>query len=272
MRKGLGWHRDLPDIRDYHLETPAVKTILDRSAPLKGIWSSLPASVDLRTWCSPIEDQGYLGSCTANAGCGLLEYHQRRVYGKHIDMSRLFLYKVTRKLLGWDGDTGAYLRTTMQALRMFGTLPEHRYPYDADKFDDEPEAFHYAMADNYEAIKYFRLDIPGLTRKERLEHIKRMLAAGLPSMFGFTVYSSLSNDAWIPYPKKGDTVEGGHAIVAVGYDDSQSDGALLIRNSWGTGWGHNGYGWLPYKYVTAGLADDFWALVQADYVDTDLFA
>jgi C1A family cysteine protease len=209
----------------------------------------------------------------------MLEYYQRRAFGKHIDASRLFLYKVTRNLLGWNGDTGAYLRDTMKALVMCGVPPEHYWPYDIAKYDEEPTAFLYALGDNYEAVKYYRLDPAGTTRAQRLEAIKANLAAGLPSMFGFTVYSSIpaSGDGKgeIPYPTTGDTVQGGHAVLAVGYDDARkigtAKGALLIRNSWGTAWGAAGYGWLPYAYVLKGLANDFWALVQADFVDTDLF-
>jgi C1A family cysteine protease len=238
-----------------------------------------PTAVDLREWCSPIEDQKSIGSCTAHAGVGMLEYYQRRAFGKHIDGSRLFLYKVTRNLLGWTGDTGAYLRDTMKALVMCGVPPEQYWPYDIAKYDEEPSAFLYALGDNYEAVKYYRLDPAGTTRAQRLEAIKSNLAAGLPSMFGFTVYSSIpaSGDGKgeIPFPTTGDTVQGGHAVLAVGYDDAKkigtAKGALLIRNSWGTGWGMAGYGWLPYAYVLKGLANDFWSLVQAEFVDTDLF-
>jgi C1A family cysteine protease len=109
--------------------------------------------------------------------------------------------------------------------------------------------------------------------------VKRSLAAELPAMFGFSVYSSMppSGDGKgeIPFPTEGDSLEGGHAVLAVGYDDARKigkhKGALLIRNSWGTGWGEAGYGWLPYAYVESGQADDFWAMVKAKYVDTDLF-
>lgn len=267
----MGWQPDLPDIRDFTIETPAVKGILDKSAPLKSYRSALPDDVDLRKWCSPIEDQEDIGSCTANAGVGLMEYYQRRVFGKHLDLSRLFLYKTTRNLLGWDGDTGAYLRTTMKAMVMLGVCPESHLPYNTFDFDEEPEAFHYALAQNFQSVKYFRLDVFGIQGQMLLDQIKWMLAAGLPSMFGFTVYDSISNDGWIPFPKEGDKVAGGHAIVAVGYDDQQGNGALLIRNSWGTNWGHDGYGWLPYEYVLRGLASDFWCMSQAEFVDSDLF-
>lgn len=123
-RPGLGWLHDFPDVRDYtpdHEEVaPALKAVqLGQRAERK----SLPSQFDLRYWCSPVEDQGSLGSCTANAGVGLVEYFERRAHNNHIDASRLFLYKVTRQLLHWTGDTGAFLRTTMGALVLFGVPP-----------------------------------------------------------------------------------------------------------------------------------------------------
>lgn len=235
----------------------------------------LPATVDLRKWCSPIDDQGDLGSCTSQACVGLVEYYQNRAFGRYLNVSRLFVYKTTRNLLGWTGDTGAYLRSTMKALVLFGAPPEQYWPYNISKFDNEPTAFTYAFADNYKAIKYYRLDPPDVTSDQLLTSIKTKLAAGLPSMFGFSVYSSISNSPDIPFPKATDSLLGGHAVIAVGYSDSQkvgnSTGALLIRNSWSTIWGDAGYGWLPFSYVTKGLAADFWTLLQASFVDTDLF-
>jgi C1A family cysteine protease len=233
----------------------------------------------LREWCSPIEDQEDLGSCTANAGVGLLEYYQARAFGKHLDGSRLFLYKATRNLLGWVGDQGAYLRTTMKAMALFGVPPEDYWPYKIPEFDAEPPAFCYAFAQNYQAIKYYRLDPPGQSTPETLKLLKQTLAASLPAMFGFTVYSSIppvgDGKGEIPFPSPGDGVEGGHAVVAVGYDDkkkiAKDKGAIRIRNSWGEEWGDKGYGWLPYSYVEAGLAVDFWSLVQSEFIDTELF-
>jgi len=276
---GLGWQRDLPDCRDYTISTEEVQTILNKSKALQAVAAAPPNKVDLRPWCSPIEDQGYLGSCTANAGVGLLEYYQRRAFGKHIDASRLFLYKATRNLLGWEGDTGAYLRTTMGAMALFGIPPESYWPYEVTSFDEEPQGFLYAFGQNYKSIRYYRLDPAGDSTTVVLERIKQYLAAKLPCMFGFTVYSSfpLVGDGKIdiPYPGSGDSVLGGHAVVAMGYDNNRpignKKGALLIRNSWGTEWGDNGYGWLPYEYVLKGIAVDFWSLVQAEFVNTELF-
>lgn len=276
---GMGWHRDLPDFRDHTPESDAVKNVLTKSAPLKAAVKTQPASVDLRKWCSPIEDQGSLGSCTANAGVGMLEYYERRTSGKHLDGSRLFLYKVTRELLGFKGDDGAYLRDAMKAMVLFGVPPEKYWPYNIAKFNDEPSSFCYSFAQNYQTLKYYRLDPAGSSPTAALAAIKKNLAAELPAMFGFSVYSSMpplgDGKGEIPFPGSGDTLEGGHAILAVGYDDNKkigsANGALLIRNSWGTQWGDKGYGWLPYAYVEQGLADDFWSMVKAEFVDTDLF-
>lgn len=285
FEKRMGWRPDLPDFRDYTIEHENVKPLMEKigiSKPVKGI----PATVDLREWCSPIEDQKNLGSCTANAGVGLVEYFERKSFGKHIDASRLFLYKTTRRLMGLKGDSGADLRSTMGALALFGVPPEKYWPY-TDKnpgFDKEPDTFCYACAENYKSIQYIRLDPPSASKKEVLIRIKTNLAAGLPSMFGFTVYNSIeqtmNNAGKIPFPCNGEQIEGGHAIVAVGYDNSMkikndncstsTTGALLIRNSWGN-WGDKGYGWLPYEYVLKGLATDWWTLIKNEWVDTGEF-
>jgi C1A family cysteine protease len=294
---GLGWLPDYPSIHDFTSKTDkvpdtlkalgqkdSVKTML-KKVGVADDGKELPVSTDLRKWCSPIENQQSIGSCTAHAGIGILEYFERKAYGKHIDASRLFLYKVTRNLLQWTGDTGAFLRTTMQALTVFGAPPEEYWKYDISKYDNEPTAFCYAFAQNYQAITYYRHDPAGTDKKVLLQTIKKHLAAGLPSMFGFTVYSSISQanaTGKIPYPTTKERVEGGHAIDAVGYDDKmkiknsnpggpETTGALLIRNSWGTSWGDKGYGWLPYDYVLSGLATDWWSILTNEWIDTGVF-
>jgi C1A family cysteine protease len=275
----MGWLRDLPDFRDLHVGTAKVAEVLTQSKALKRIATKLGTPVDLRRWCSPVEDQGDIGSCTANAGVALLEYFQRRATGKHLDASRLFLYKTTRNLLGWTGDDGAFLRTTMKAMVLFGIPPEEYWQYEKARLNEEPPAFCYAFAQNYRSIIYYRLDPPGTPPDDILANVRKCLSSGLPAMFGFTVYSSMpgvgDKAADIPFPGDKDSCEGGHAVVAVGYDDSRRigkcTGALLIRNSWGSEWGDHGYGWLPYDYVTRGLADDFWTLLRAEYKDLAKF-
>lgn len=283
---------DYPDIRDYTFESKELlskKEIHALVTPIglnKADGTTLPSSVDLRRWCSPVEDQGGIGACTAHAGVGMVEYYEKRAFGKHIDASRLFLYKATRNLAELRGDSGAFIRSTMGALVLFGVPPERYWPYtDRDpEFDEEPSAFCYSFAENYKSIKYFRHDPPHLSEGAALGSVKKSLAAGIPAMFGFTVYSSIAQaegTGKIPFPCRNERVLGGHAVVAVGYDDNMeirnadcdvaTKGALLIRNSWGEGWGDGGYGWLPYEFLHKELSVDFWSMLKQEWVDTRQF-
>jgi len=297
-KPGMGWVPDYPDFRDYDInkdeiypqqkqkgQKQTIKQMLSSLKVAKAPAASLLPKHDLLTWCSPVEDQQALGSCTAHAGVGMVEYFQRRAFGDHIDASRLFLYKVSRDLLGWTGDTGAYLRTTMAALTLFGVPPEEYWPYNISDFEKEPTSFLYAFAHNYQAISYYRLDPTGTSPDKLLSRIKLYLIAGLPSMFGFTVYSSYTQAGTtgkLPFPVKGEKRVGGHAVMVVGYDDDmeimnlvpggpKTTGALMIRNSWGTGWGEKGYGWLPYEYVLQSQAIDWWSLLKTEWIDTKQF-
>ncbi len=287
---GTGWLPPLPDLRDYTIVEPEIAKmskaigVSDGGKKLK----AAPTTVDLRPWCSPIENQKNLGSCTANAAVGVVEYFQRRAFGKYLNGSRLFVYKTTRNLMQVTGDTGAWLRNTMGALVLCGVPPEKYWPY-TDKtpaFDKEPSSFVYSVGDNYQAVQYFSHDPQGanVPTATVLTSVKNYLAAGIPSMFGFWGFPSFDScnvKGGIPYPCPGEQAQWGHAIVAVGYDDAKkikntqcnktTTGALLIRNSWGTVWGDAGYGWMPYDYVLDGLALDFWSLLSQDWVDTKVF-
>ena len=304
--RGLGWLPDIPSIKDYTEDHPEISKLLvntrlanraaapgsRRGGPATssgggaaGAAPAIAAMVDLRPFCSPIEDQGSIGSCTANAAAGLIEYMERKATGADVDASRLFIYKTTRNLLRWHGDTGAYLRTTMEAIVLFGAPPEAYWAYDGQAaitnpaLDAEPTAFCYAFADEYKAVRYMRLDPRGTPLNTVLDNIRNYLNAGFAAMFGFPVYNEFDNptpSGDIAFPAPTSHLRGGHAICAVGYDDNRmigsNKGALLVRNSWGTGWGLNGYGWLSYKYVTAGLATDWWTILSQDWVNTGNFS
>ncbi len=290
---GTGWLAPQPDLRDY---TPRHNQITAFSRKLKlpslaarpsDRTTARPSNhVDLREWCSSIENQQDLGACTAHAAAGIVEYFERRAFGKHIDASRLFLYKTTRNLMQVTGDTGAWLRETMGALTLCGVPDEKYWPYKVKDFDKEPTGFVYALAENYSTIKYFAHDPQGANLKgtEVLSSVKSYLDVGIPAMFGFWGFQSFEDSdkpGDIPYPCKGENAQWGHAVMTVGYDDerkitnlkcnSSTKGALLIRNSWGKQWGDDGYGWLPYDYVLNGLALDFWSLIDMKWIDTGNF-
>lgn len=290
-RHGTGWIAARPDLRDYGLHreevSPALGALgLDLEEALGG--AEIPDDVDLRPWCSPIRDQGAIGSCTAQAAVGIVEYYVRRAGLGVLTGSPLFTYKATRELLGWEGDTGAWIRTAMGSLVLCGVAPERYWEYtDADpEYDAEPPAFVFSVAENFEALQYVchdPLDL-GLDRDVVLASVKTLIAAGVPSMFGFYGFDSFDfgdQPGHIPMPCADEKAEWGHAVVAVGYDDHRevtntlcdytTTGALLIRNSWGEGWGDQGYGWIPYDYLRTGLADDFWSLFSMEWVDTDQF-
>ncbi len=180
----------------------------------------------------------------------------------------------------------------MGALVLFGVPDEKYLPYSLDgknvnpAWDDEPDSFLYAMAKNYAAISYFCHDPIGKSHNEKevLKTVKKYLAAGIPAMFGFFGFPSFEDSdspGAIPYPCDKENAEWGHAVMAVGYNDSKqivntkcgkkTKGAILIRNSWGRAWGEDGYGWLPYDYVLDGLAKDFWSILSMEWVDTEQF-
>ena len=241
-----GWIPDLPDSRDRLFQAPR--------SPRK-----LPPSVDLRSGCPPVYDQGYLGSCTANAIGAAVEFDQRKQkLANPFTPSRLFIYYNERALEGTiASDSGAMLRDGIKTVAAQGTCPEPMWPYLEVNFSERPPATCYKVAKTHPAAQYSRLP-------HDLRQMKTCLAAGYPFVFGFTVYESFHSDSVAssgsaPMPDSSETALGGHAVMAVGYDDASS--RLLARNSWGTGWGMGGYFTLPYAYVADNnLADDFWTI------------
>lgn len=284
-KPSTGWLPPRPDLRDYTEDHKEIKKIVNKLLKAKGKIAQ-PAVADLREWFSRVEDQGNLGSCTAQAALGIVEYYEKKAFGRNIEGSRIFLYKTTRNLMQTTGDAGGWLRCTMGALVLCGVPSEKYWPYNISEFDKEPGAFIYSMAHNYKTVKYFCHDPQGskVPFPVVLESVKNYIDAGIPSMFGFWGFPSWDKSdikGGIPYPAENESAQWGHAVVAAGYDDNRkiknlisnktTTGALLIRNSWGTGWGEKGYGWLPYEYVLNNLALDFWSLLSMEWIDSGQF-
>ena len=303
---GFGWRRDMNDVRDFTPETPKIRqinemaklSVLDEEKKKVTTQTKLPELVDNRKFCSPVETQGNLGSCTAHMGTNMLEYMERKSYGQgngtFVNGSRLFLYKTTRFLMGVEGkgDSGAYIRTTLGAIRLFGVPPEEYWPYsdDSSRFDREPSNLVTSMAKEFQSVSHFRLDY-SKDSEQNIARMKQYLANGYALGCGFTVFDSYTqaekNGGKFPYPSQKEGIQGGHAVMVCGFSDNmvikneidgkETKGAFMIQNSWGTSWGDAGFGWLPYAYFRTGanadvLADDVWCLTKISWLETGQFS
>ncbi len=242
-----GWVPDLPDQRDHFY------------AALPEVMATLPPKTDLRTQCPPVYDQGQLGSCTANAIGAAMQFDEIKQKFQNVFVpSRLFIYYNERVIEGSvNTDSGAQIRDGIKCISKMGDCPETLWPYDISKFTQKPPKECYDQARKYRAVSYQRLI-------QDLNQFKGCLASGYPFVFGFTVYESfesqqVANTGQVSMPLPGEKVMGGHAVLAVGYDDSNQ--TFLVRNSWGPTWGMKGYFTMPYAYLlNSNLASDFWTV------------
>jgi C1A family cysteine protease len=234
----------------------------------------LPRQVDWREYCGAVHDQQNLATSAAHAASALVQYFERRASGHVLRPSRLFVHWVARRL-GRDHGHNVSIRNVLKAIARFGFPPEVYWPYDERRLETQPEPFAYGFSKEFRALQYVRLDRRDLSRRQTLRTVKTFLAAGFPSIFGFAVCSSISRQACIPFPTFLDASWGGHVVVAVGYDDKlrirSEKGALLIQNSQGVHWGDDGFGWLPYRYLTDNLAADFWTLWKPAWLKSGEF-
>lgn len=253
-----GWQPD--DGKDLHRDFRLAEPEMARA---------LPTSVTKLATCPPVFDQGSIGSCTANAGAEIYEHLEPRGEGKIF--SRAFGYAETRIEEGsFPEDSGCQVRDVLKGMAKRGLCFEETFPYDPDVCDAEPTPAALSEALQHKARVYYRCPT--------LRSIKWSLATGFAVIFGFQVYESMmtpevASSGLVPYPAPDDNLDGGHCVVAVGYDDNMqigaeahgvpSRGAFFCQNSWGTGWGAGGFFWLPYRYWTDRLASDCWTLRSA---------
>jgi len=243
--KNYGWKRDLPDSRDRKFKV--------------GRPVSLPPSVDLRKHCPPVYDQLELGSCTANALGAAFQYEQMKHEKPDFIPSRLFIYYNERVMEGTiKEDSGAMIRTGIKTMVKEGVCPEKMWKYKTWKFKKPPPPNCYKEGLNNQVLEYLRIS------PHTLYGVKKCLHNGFPISFGFMIFESMMSDnvaktGEVPIPGPSEQPMGGHAVLAVGYDDERK--CLLVRNSWGKNWGIGGYFWLPYYFVSEpNMSADYWTI------------
>lgn len=228
------------------------------SAPLLRVDApaSLPRIVDLRAMCSPVEDQGEVGSCAANAAVGAIEYHQRLRGEPVTDLSRLYVYYNARQMAGREAeDCGTFIHHVMASVMAHGACPEPQWPYIKAMWPVRPNESCYQTAQAHTGIVYAQVPVDTTATIGTL-------ALGMPVVFGMLLPQGFTqrvgrdgllvlNEAVPP--------EGGHAMLIVGYDlDAQT---WLVRNSWGTGWGDGGHVRIPFAVMNHyAMPSQFWMI------------
>lgn len=229
--------------------------------------SGLPAIFSYRNRCPGIYDQGQTGSCTGNAGAGVVQL-KRILEGKAnvVEPSRSFIYYNARKIEGNQGsDAGATIRDAATSIATSGFCPESMLPLDPSTLLLAPSQACYDAAKPTVGGSFLWVG-EGLTGAGLLQAIKAAIAAGDPLEVGIDVYESFESanankTGRIPVPHWWESQLGGHAIEFIGWNDNIK--CIEFRNSWGVTWGDHGYGWLPYAYVeNTRLTQEFAALAS----------
>lgn len=237
VRKVFGYKPDVPDKRDLHFRADYLKVGKLRQKLQAFL---LPDFVDNSKDPAPsVYDQGNVGSCVGNATAGMLGHVTAHTGNPPESFSRLFIYGNAR---GWEPqDDGCTLRDAIKGVDKYGVPLEALWPYDTTKWAIQPPTEVYEAASYRHEIKYYRLTT--------LEGMRLCLSEGYPFIFGISIFDSFFHpvNGIIPMPRRGDSLQGGHALLAVGYDHQRR--LLKFRNSWGEDWGQGGYAWLPYDYV-----------------------
>jgi C1A family cysteine protease len=243
-QSGYGCRSDRPDFRDFYYDAT------------EGL-GVLPKAIDERPNCAPVCDQGDLGSCTANAIASAIDFARKKEKLPLIDPSRLFIYYDERRIEGTvTTDSGAEIRDGLYSVHRQGVCPGASWPYIISRFATKPPAYCYDQAMKDVVSSYSRVD------NSSLLDMKHSLANGLPFVFGISVYDSFESDLAtrtgnIPLPLTTENLVGGHALLAVGYDDYLQ--VFRFQNSWGMRWGDQGFGTIPYNYLTnTDLTSDCW--------------
>jgi len=221
--------------------------------------------LDLRRYCTPSNQLG-LSSCSGNACAdsveiveaveeetlAILENRQPRPVTQ---LSRLFVYTLARNLrqkIAEDG--GSYIRDNFEVLSRYGICSEAAWPYLEEKVYVAPSLLAMREAAGHRIHEYYQIRETG---EDRVVAILAALRGKHPVVFGTDIIQAFLDNvkSLAPVPRPVGTPVGGHAMIIVGHFPGQG---FLVRNSWGVGWGDNGYCVLSEDYITWDGTRDLW--------------
>ena len=212
--------------------------------------------IDLRSKFPEVYDQGKIGSCTANSLCSIFDYDS-----SNFKSSRLFLYYNERLINNETNiDEGASIRDGIYCLKNYGVCSEKDWAYNITNIFVKPSDICYENAKKNFVIEAFYIS-------NDINTIKYWIHKNEPISLGINVYSnfmSASKTGFVNIPLKTDEYLGGHAVILCGFDDINKQ--FILRNSWGSHWGDNGYFYLPYDYITNDdLCGDLWIITKSKF-------
>lgn len=208
--------------------------------------SALPKSADLKRYFPPIKNQGKQGACSSFSLTSVFEYFLNNETQIKDDMSEAYVYYNAREIQGDTSiDEGANLYNVIRGMADKGVCLEELCPYDPAVFDKRPSDD--AYEDGKEHTVSTATDVP-----VTVEAVKSAINDGYPVVGCFRIFNSLQDNTngYIPLPtdeERRQEKESFHAMVICGYNDRH--GHFIVRNSWGTDFGDNGYCYLPYSYL-----------------------
>lgn len=218
-----------------------------------------PPALNLRErWKTDPWDQLSLGRCGPMSAKSELLYDQEQTPAPDILPSSLYIYYNTRVLMGTvNYDSGVSNRELCKALAQYGWCSEAAHTEDIKRFKEVPSQAAYAEGATRKVTRYERVT-------QSIEGMEGAIAQFDPFIFGCNWYASWETSAIarsgnLTVTGRSDRILGGHDVVVCGYDSVKR--VFLFRNSWGTGWGDQGYGSIPYdQALDPRKANDFWTL------------
>ncbi len=226
---------------------------------LAGEAPAQPSSVINAAYLPPVGNQGQQGSCVAWAAVYYtMTYAEAKAHnwtptGTGQIMSPAYIYNQDHLV----PDSGSFLGDATQLLSTLGCATLEQMPYTDQSDTAWPSESAYKEAMSYRVLPS-SVTWVDTTQPAGLDAVKQWLAQGNIGFAGIEIYDNFDyissyNDNYCLADVSGNFL-GGHATTIIGYDDNHVTddgvGAFCCVNSWGTGWGDQGYYWLSYRAVT----------------------